>query len=70
MPTGAAQVWKTVQGLDAVANGGSYKYSKDGELKMQFPIENPDIIDYAKAGLFGKYSLDEAKTYIDSGFKS
>ena len=70
LPTGAAQVWKTVQGLDAVANGGSYKYSKDGELKMQFPIENPDIIDYAKAGLFGKYSLDEAKTYIDSGFKT
>ena len=70
LPTGAAQVWKTVQGLDTVVNEGSYKYAKDGELKMQFPVEDANIVDYAKAGLFGKYSLDEAKTYIDSGFKS
>ena len=70
LPTGAAQVWKTVQGLDTVANGGSYKYTKDGELKMQFPVEDPDAIDYVKAGLFGKYSLDEAKSYMDNGFKS
>lgn len=70
LPTGAAQVWKTVQGIDAVARGGSYKYTKNGELKMQFPVEDANVIDYAKAGLFGKYSLDEAKTYIDSGFKS
>lgn len=70
LPTGAAQVWKTVQGLDTVANGGSYKYTKDGELKLQFPVEDPDAIDYVKAGLFGKYSLDEAKSYMDNGFKS
>ena len=70
LPTGAAQVWKTVQGIEAVAKGGSYKYTKDGELKMQFPVEDANVLDYAKAGLFGKYSLDEAKTYIDSGFKS
>ena len=70
LPTGSAQVWKTIQGIDAVASGGSYKYAKDGELKMQFPVEDANAIDYVKAGLFGKYSLDEAKTYIDSGFKS
>lgn len=70
MPTGAAQTWKTIQGIEAVNEGGSYKYAKDGSQKMQFPVEDASATDYIKAGLFGKYSLDNAKDYVDSGFKS
>lgn len=69
-PTGAAQTWKTIQGLEAVNNGGSYKYAKDGSQTMQFPVDDPTAADYIKSSLFGKYSLDNAKEYVDSGFKS
>lgn len=49
--------------------GGSYKTNKKGERQLQFPV-NDDVVSKVKAGVFGKYSLPQAKEYIKGGFKS
>lgn len=43
---------------------------KNGEKTLQFPVENASVIDYVKAGVFGKYALPMAKEYTDRGYKS
>ena len=63
LPVGGAQLKKTIEGIAAVNKGGSYKTSKEGEKQLQFPVENKNIKNYLKAGIFGKWSLDEAQMY-------
>ena len=70
LPVGGAQLKKTIEGISTVANGGSYKTNKNGEKELQFVVENPNVGDYIKAGIFGKYSLAESKLYADRGYKS
>lgn len=70
LPTGGAQIKKTVEGILTVSAGGSYKTDKEGKKILQFPVENPNVGDYIKAGIFGKYSLPMAKEYQNRNFKS
>lgn len=69
LPTAGAQVAKTAKGISAYIQGGSYTYDTKGNKKMQFPIEQ-NVGNAIKAGLFGKYSLEGGKTYVESEFKS
>ena len=69
-PFGGAQAKKTIEGIGTVANGGSYGIDSKGEETLQFPVENANAGDYLKAGLFGKYALDNAKEYANRGYKS
>ncbi len=70
LPTGGAQIKKTIEGISSVIEGGSYKTDKNGNKLLQFPVENPNIGDYIKAGVFGKYSLPTSKEYAERGYKS
>lgn len=69
-PFGGGQVKKSVEGIRAVSKGGSYGIDSKGEETLQFPVENANVGDYIKAGVFGKYALPKAKEYVDEGFKS
>lgn len=69
LPFGGAQLKKTVEGLSAVAQGGSYSVDAQGNKKTRFNIENPTILDYMQAGMFGPYSLQEAQDYVNGGLK-
>lgn len=62
-PKAGSQVKKTVQGAEAVANGGSYSTSKNGEKKLQFKVDNKDPKEVFKALMFGKWSTSDAKLY-------
>lgn len=69
MPFGGGQVKKAVEGISTVNKGGSFGIDSQGRDTLQFPTEKTPG-NYAKATVFGKYSLPTAKDYIDSGFKS
>lgn len=62
-PTGGNQAKKTIQGAEAVINGGSYTTSKNGEKKLQFKVDNKDPKEVLKALMFGKRSTSDAKLY-------
>lgn len=68
MPAGGAQLKKTVQGIRAAAEGGSYKETPDGK-KLKFYTDG-DAGDYVRGALFGQYALPGAKEYVESGFKT
>lgn len=70
LPVGGAQIKKTVEGIQTVSSGGSYKTNKNGEKELQFAVENPNAVDYIRAGVFGKYSLPVSKVYADRGYKA
>ena len=69
LPTGYGQLKKTVGGLgmydDELPVAGSYT---DGG-NLRFTAEE-DTWSKIQAGLFGQWANDNAKEYIDSGFKS
>ncbi|GEM_PF-2467589 len=69
LPFGGGQVKKAVEGISTLNKGGSFGIDSQGRDTLQFPTEKT-VGNYAKASLFGKYSLPTAKDYIDSGFKS
>lgn len=69
-PVGGGQIKKTLEGISTIKKGGSYGMDSNGEEKLQFPVENPTAGTYAKAALFGKYAIPEAKGYVDGGFRS
>lgn len=69
LPTGGSQLAKTAKGLKSFVEGGSYKYNKEGERQLQFPIEQ-NVGNAIKTTVFGKYSLPGGKKYIDEGFRS
>lgn len=68
-PYGGGQVKKTIEGLSALKKGGSYSMDSEGKDILQYPVGNSGG-DYAKTLLFGKSSAQEAKNWVDSGFKS
>ena len=70
LPVGGAQIKKTIEGISTINNKGSYKINKDGEKELQFPVENPNILDYFKASIFGKYAIDDSKEYAERGYKA
>lgn len=69
-PVGGGQIKKALEGISTIRKGGSYGMDSNGDPKLQFPVENPTPGTYAKAALFGKYAIPEAKDYVDSGFRS
>ncbi|MCI8760519.1 MAG: hypothetical protein HFJ34_05305 [Clostridia bacterium] len=69
-PFGGGQMKKTIEGIETVKNGGSYGVDDKGEKILKFPIENKSNTNYIKAGIFGKYALEEAKDYSDREYKS
>lgn len=69
-PFGGAQIKKSVEGISTVANGGSYGIDSKGRETLQFPVENANIVDGIKAGVFGKYALPLAKDYTENNYKS
>lgn len=75
-PTGGGQVKKTAQGLETILAGGEYKTNADGEKQLKFATGFDDMDMTEKIGravqamTFGKYSLPNAREYIDNGFKS
>ena len=70
LPFGGGAVNRAVQGYMTVKNGGSYRYDKNGEKMLQFPVFGQKPEDWAKAMLFGKSSLIEAQNWKDNGYDS
>lgn len=70
LPTGGAQIKKTIEGISTVSAGGSYKTDKKGNRILQFPVENATAKEYIQGGIFGKYSLPTSKEYAERGYKS
>ncbi len=68
-PTAGGQTKKIVETVDVIYKGGSYGVDKDGKDTLQFTAE-PTLPNMLKSATFGKYSLPDAKRYVDSGFKS
>lgn len=70
LPTGYGQAKKTVQGIKTLVKGGDYKTNSKGEEVLRFPVENANVEDYIKAGLFGKYALPLSKEYTNNNYKT
>ena len=73
-PFGGGQIKKILEGIDAVARGGSYTVDSDGESVLQYPISGSNAweyaLNYAQAMTFGKTSLPGGREWIESGFDS
>lgn len=63
LPSGGGQIKKTLQGLETMNEGGSYKTGSEGE-KLQFAVDTKDPASWVKAALFGKWALPEGQAYI------
>lgn len=63
LPSGGGQIKKTLQGLETMNEGGSYKMGSEGE-KLQFAVDTKDPVSWVKAALFGKWALPEGQAYI------
>lgn len=74
-PTAGGQLKKTYEGISTVAKGGEYGVDSQGNKQLKFAVDTSQMSPlqkagtYARAGLFGKYSLPSAKEYVNSGFK-
>ncbi len=66
-PVGGGQIKKAIEGISTVARGGEYTYDSNGDARLRYAIEDPDVWDYLKAGLFGKSALAEAQQYYEDG---
>ena len=74
MPMGGGQLKKTIEGLSAAIQGGSYSYNKQGERTLQYPLHQDNAWEtattYAKAAVFGKSSFDTSRDWVNSDFDS
>lgn len=74
MPMGGGQLKKTIEGLSAAIQGGSYSYNKQGEKTLQYPLHQDNAWEtattYAKATVFGKSSFDTSRDWVNSDFDS
>lgn len=64
LPSGGGQIKKTLQGLETMNEGGSYKTGSEGK-KLQFAVDTKDPASWVKAALFGKWALPEGQAYIN-----
>lgn len=65
MPTGAAQLNKTVKGIKTMNEGGVYNADNS---QLMYPVEDSPV-NAAKALLLGPSSLKESREYYDNGRK-
>lgn len=68
-PFGGGAVKRAAEGAQAVHQGGVYGMDDEGNRTLKFPVYGQKPGDYARAMLFGRYSLPTGREYIDSGFK-
>ncbi|MBQ6835680.1 MAG: hypothetical protein IJO47_01355 [Clostridia bacterium] len=68
MPFGGGQLKKTLEGVSAYAQEGSYTYDNEGNKKLKFPVEQTKG-NAVKGALFGQYAYDTAQDYVEGGFK-
>lgn len=61
-PYGGKQLARTVRGINTVAKGYGSAVKEGGEI-VQFPVDG-DWTEYLQAGIFGKWSLPEAREYL------
>ena len=66
-PFAGGQVKKTIEGIQTVQEGGSYKKDKGGNDLLRFRTDQTGL-DYAQAALFGPWALPEARDYVEKGF--
>lgn len=66
-PLGGKQIARTAQGIATVAQGGSYTQDAEGNERLQYRTDQGPM-DYLQAGIFGKWSLPEARAYVEAGF--
>ena len=73
-PFGGGQAKKAIEGVTAVAKGGSYKKDAEGNDKLQYPVFSDSALEttgaLGKAVFFGKSSLGTAQDWVESGFKT
>lgn len=73
-PFGGGQAKKAIEGVTAVAKGGSYKKDAEGNDKLQYPVFSDSALETAenlgKAVFFGKSSLGTAQDWVEGGFKT
>ena len=69
-PFAGGQFSKTVKGIKAYFEGGSYGMDAEGNETLQYPIfrEEDDFGTLVRAALLGKNSLPQAQEWVDSGF--
>jgi hypothetical protein len=65
---GGNQLKKSIQGISAFARGGIYG-ERDGEEYLKAPIDQ-NFLNLFRVGVAGRWADDNAREYIDSGFKS
>lgn len=74
LPFGGGQIKKILQGLKAVARGGSYSVDSEGNDILQYPVYRDTagqaVLSATGAMLFGKASLPTGREWVESGFKS
>lgn len=61
-PFGGQQIKRTLEGVDAYAQG----YSETGSGKIRFPIKQ-DARNLAQSAVFGQYAVPEAQEYFEAG---
>lgn len=61
-PFGGQQLKRTIEGVGAVNKG----YSESATGRIQYTIDKKPV-NYLKGAVFGKSSLDEARSYYDEG---
>lgn len=66
-PFAGGQVKKTIEGIQTVQEGGSYKKDKGGNDLLRFRTDQTGL-DYAQAALFGSWALPEGRENIAQGF--
>ena len=69
LPTGGAQLKKTVQGINALVQGESTKINKRGEEQTQYTVA-PTLGNIVGGVLLGKSGLKENKEWKAAGFDS
>lgn len=69
-PFGGGQAKKVIEGAQVLTRGGRYTYDNEGNRKLQYAVEDPDVGDWAKAVIFGPSSLEEAQEWVKSDFKT
>ena len=72
-PHSGGQVKRTVEGVDAMLKGGSYKYDSEGNRLLQYPVFTDEgtastVGTWAKSILFGKNSTATGQEWVEGGF--
>ena len=74
LPFGGGQFKKVVEGVAAVAQGGSYAVNNEGEAELQYPVYNRNVAETlwngARAAIFGKNTLQTGVDWVESDFKN